>query len=144
MLMPQLGWSTAMIMLCVTFHGLGLALLTRFVTVSDSDQRATHLPPVSVRGIFVTLAIVYALFVIHGIEIWLFALFFRLVGALPTLETAVYYSIISYGAIGYDDVAMAQDWRVVGALEGICGIILLGWSTAYFVRILGRIDVKKR
>ncbi|WP_082835946.1 ion channel [Croceicoccus bisphenolivorans] len=144
MLMPQLGWATAVIMLCVTFHGLGLALLTHFVHPSDESQRVTHLPPVSVRGILVTLAIVYALFIIHGVEIWLFALFFRYVGALPTLETAVYYSIISYGAIGYDDVAMARDWRVVGALEGICGIILLGWSTAYFVRILGRIDIRRK
>nr|WP_237688735.1 ion channel [Croceicoccus gelatinilyticus] len=73
----------------------------------------------------------------------MFALFFRAVGALPTLESAIYYSTISYGAIGYDDVAMASDWRIVGALEGICGIILLGWSTAYFVRILGRLDIKK-
>lgn len=144
MLMPQLGWATAMIMACVTMHGLGLALLTHFINPSDSDQRVTHLPPVSVRGILVTLAIVYALFVLHGLEIWAFALFFRAVDALPSLETAIYYSIISYGAIGYDDVAMDEKWRVVGALEGICGIILLGWSTAYFVRILGRIDLRRR
>lgn len=143
-LMPQLAWSTAMIMACVTVHGLGLAMLTHFVHPSDSDQRVTHLPPVSFRGIMITLAIVYSLFIIHGLEIWMFALFFRAVGALPTLESAIYYSTISYGAIGYDDVAMASDWRIVGALEGICGIIMLGWSTAYFVRILGRLDVKKR
>ena len=144
LLLPQLGWATAMIMLCVTVHGLGLTLVTFFVKPSDADRRVTHLPPVSLHGIAITLAIVYGLFLLHGIEIWLFALFFRFAEALPTLESAVYYSIISYGAIGYDDVAMAQEWRVVGALEGICGIILLGWSTAYFVRILGRIDVKGR
>lgn len=144
MLLPQLSWSTAMIMLCVTVHGIGLATITHFVTTSDSDQRGDHFPPVSVRGIAVTLAIVYSLFVLHGVEIWLFALFFRMVNAFPTLETAIYYSIISYGTIGYDDVAMARNWRVIGALEGICGIILLGWSTAYFVRFLGRIDLKGR
>ncbi|MBB3991259.1 ion channel [Croceicoccus naphthovorans] len=143
MLLPQLGWATAMIMLCVTVHGLGLALLTHFIHPAESSQRATHLPPVSVRGILMTLAIVYALFILHGIEIWLFAAFFRIVDALPTLETAVYYSVISYGAIGYDDVAMTKEWRMVGALEGICGIILLGWSTAYFVQMLGRIDLRK-
>jgi len=144
LLVHQLGWATGMIMLCVTIHGLGLALLTHIVKPSDSDTRATHLPPVSVHGILITLGIVYALFVLHGVEIWIFAMFYRLIGALPTIESAVYYSIISYGAIGYDDVAMQADWRVVGALEGICGIILLGWSTAYFVRILGRIDIRKR
>lgn len=141
-LLPQLGWATAMIMACVTVHGLGLALVTHFVRVKDGEMRETHLPPVSVRGIATTLAIVYALFVLHGAEIWMFGLFYHAVGALPSLDASIYYWIISYGAIGYDDAHIAHDWRVVGALEGICGIILLGWSTAYFVRMLGRIDFK--
>ena len=87
-----------------------------------------------------TLAIVYSLFILHGAEIWMFGLFYHTVGALPTLDASLYYSIISRGAIGYDDANISHDWRVVGALEGICGIILLGWSIAYFVRILSRID----
>jgi len=51
----------------------------------------------------------------------------------------LYFSSITYGTIGYSDSAIALEWRLVAAFEGIAGIILLGWSTAFFVRLLGRI-----
>ena len=35
-------------------------------------------------------------------------------------------------------------WRNVAALESIAGVMMLGWSTAYFVRILGHIDVRQK
>jgi hypothetical protein len=52
---------------------------------------------------------------------------------------AVYFSTITYGAIGYSDAAMAEQWRLVSAIEGINGIILLGWSTAFFITVLARL-----
>ena len=66
------------------------------------------------------------------------SLFYLAVGAVPTLEGALYFSSITYGTIGYSDAAIAIEWRLVAAFEGIAGIILLGWSTAFFVRLLGR------
>ena len=141
-LFVQLSTATGLIMLCVVIHGLGLALLTRMINLSDSSQRTTQLPPISMRGIFLMLWIVLFLFVIHGIEIWLFAFFYEYMDALPDLESSVYFSIISYGTVGYNDADVLQDWRLVGALEGVTGIILLGWSTAFFVSILGRLDLR--
>ena len=93
-LLPQLGWATVMIMACVTVHGLGLAMITHVLRIGDRAGRDTHLPPVSVRGITTTLGIVYALFVLHGAEIWMFGLFYHAVGALPTLDASIYYSIL--------------------------------------------------
>ena len=86
-----------------------------------------------------TVIIVFGLFALHGVEIWTFALFYRAVGAVPTLESALYFSSITYGTIGYADDLVTHQWRLVAAFEGIAGIILLGWSTAFFVRLLGRI-----
>ena len=34
----------------------------------------------------------------------------------------------------------AAQWRLLGAFESILGMILLGWSTSFFFRMLGRID----
>ena len=33
---------------------------------------------------------------------------------------------------------MAPGWRLVSAIEGINGIILIGWSTAFFVTLIAR------
>jgi len=62
------------------------------------------------------------------------------VRALPSFREALYFSTISYATIGYSDEAIAREWRMVAALEGILGVILLGWSTAFFVRVLGRLE----
>jgi len=62
------------------------------------------------------------------------------VRALPDFRESLYFSTISYATIGYSDEAIVREWRMVAALEGILGVILLGWSTAFFVRVLGRLE----
>lgn len=80
------------------------------------------------------------LFALHGVAIWLYALLYLLLGAIPELREAVYFSTITYATIGYDDHALAPEWALVAAIEGINGIILLGWSTAFFVNAMTRMQ----
>jgi len=135
----QFAVSSALILAMVIIHGIGLATLAHVVRSETREEHTRHLTPLALRGIVFTVVIVFGLFTLHGIEIWAFALFFLAVDALPTLESALYFSSITYGTIGYSDAAIAHEWRLVAAFEGIAGIILLGWSTAFFVRLLGRI-----
>lgn len=36
-------------------------------------------------------------------------------------------------SIGFEDTGMARPWRLGGATEGINGMLLIDWSTAFFV-----------
>lgn len=139
----ELAASTVLGICCIIIHGLGLAGITRLIQPTG-ERRATHLPPVTPIGIAVTIALVLSLFVIHAVEIWLFAFFYLMVGALPDISTALYFSTISYSTVGYSDALIVTHWRNVGAIESIAGVILLGWSTAYFVAMLGHIDPRSR
>lgn len=138
-LLLQLAISTAMVMITVATHGLGLALLARAVASEREEEKIHHLPPLSMRGAAFTLVTVLSLFVIHGAEIWSYAALYALLGAFPNFEVSLYFSTISYAAIGYGDAALPQQWRLLGAIEGINGVILLGWSTAFFVNLLMRL-----
>ncbi|MET0655204.1 MAG: ion channel [Pseudoxanthomonas sp.] len=51
----------------------------------------------------------------------------------------MYFSTISYAAIGYSDAAIDKSWALVAAIEGINGLVLIGWSTAYLVMIMSRV-----
>jgi hypothetical protein len=135
----QLGLSTVMVIVTVMIHGLGLALLARLLQNEVKEERALHLPALSPRVLAFTLIMVIALFVLHGIEIWLYAFVFEFGGAIQDLETAVYFSTISYAAIGYSDHYITADWRLVAGIEGINGVLLLGWSTAFFVTMVARL-----
>jgi len=94
--------------------------------------------PLSPRALMHTQALVIALFALHGIEIWLYAFLYLQLGAVADLETAVYFSSITYGGIGYDDSYLAARWRLVSAIEGVNGVLLLGWSTAFFITVVAR------
>jgi hypothetical protein len=69
--------------------------------------------------------------VLHAVEIWLYAGLYVIAGVIPDLETAVYFSTASFTTIGYGDVVLGPNWRLIGAVEGANGLLLFGWSTAF-------------
>ena len=85
-----------------------------------------------------TLALVFGLFVLHGIEIWAYAIVYRLVDAIPNFEQAIYFSTITYSTTGYNSDGLDMKWQMIAAIEGLNGFILLGWSTAFFVTVVAR------
>ena len=79
--------------------------------------------------LFATLMVVITV-LIHGAGLYL------LPGAVADLETPVYFSTITYAGIGFDDADISHRWRLVSAIEGVNGILLLGWSTTFFVTVV--------
>lgn len=135
----QLLIATVMVLVTVMMHGIGLLALSRLLRGERLEERQAHISPLSLRGLLVTLGVVLGLFVLHGSEIWLYALVYLQLQALPGLEEAVYFSTITYGTIGYDDDGFHPGWQLVAAIEGINGVLLLGWSTAFFISLAARL-----
>ncbi len=129
-----------MIVICAAIHGAGLFSLNKATRSETAIERLRNIDPLSPRGTLFTLGTVLAIIALHGIEIWCFAALYMLIGAVPNLEDALYFSTISYSTAGYNDAHIAPAWRLLGAFESILGVILMGWSTAFFFRIIGRID----
>lgn len=139
-LLTEFAVSSVMVVLCVAIHGVGLFSLSRAMRTEIAIERLQHIDPLSRRGAAFTLAMVVAIITLHGAEIWLFTGFYLASGAISTVEEALYFSTISYSTVGYSDIHITPQWRLVGAFESILGVILLGWSTAFFLRTLSRID----
>jgi len=133
--------ATAMVALTVVIHGWGLALLAR---ITRAEENARSLDWVSPRGVGFTVGLVLGLFVLHGLEIWLYAVLYHALGAIEDFRTAVYFSTTTYSAIGYGDKAMAPEWRLLGGIEGINGVLLLGWTTAFFVTLMSAMRLRRR
>jgi hypothetical protein len=88
-----------------------------------------------VRGVF--LLVVTALFIlaVHIVGIWIWAGLFLGMGILETLEAALYFSTVTSTTVGYGDVVLHHDWRLLGSFQGMGGIILFGISTAFIVAV---------
>jgi hypothetical protein len=132
--------ATMMVILTVFIHTVGLLLLGRLTRYEAREEEKLFIQPYSPAGVLLTMTVVIGLFVLHGLEIWLYAALYLNLGAVEGLREAVYFSTQAYAAIGFGDEALLPDWRIVAGIEGINGVILLGWSTAFFVTVMRRLS----
>jgi len=85
------------------------------------------------------LRVVSVMLLLHLVEAGTWAGFYRIVGVLPELETAIYFSMTSYTTVGYGDVVLPAPWRLLGPIEAAFGILMFGWSTAVIVAAVTKI-----
>lgn len=140
-LMIQLLIAAASIAVTVFVHGFGLAGITRalpLLGVKPSDSQSVPRHP-GMQAMLAAMVVVIALVLLHFAEIWLYAVLYVGIGAMPSFEQSLFFSIITYATIGYEDYGLAANWRILAALEGINGVILLGWSTAFFVTVVSKL-----
>ena len=127
----QLSLASLMVLFTVAVHLVGLSILIRLFRSDHPLFRPVRL---TTLGILMTASL--GIFAIHTVEIWFYALLFVALGAIGSFEESLYFSTVTYASIGYGDVLMAKSWRILGAIEGTTGIIMLGWSTAFLVSLL--------
>lgn len=80
-------------------------------------------------------AVVFA----HTVQVWIWAVSFVLLGALPNFSDAIYFSIVTYTTLGYGDVTVAYDYRMFAAMAAMTGLLNFGLSTAFLVGLLTRL-----
>jgi hypothetical protein len=118
----------------VIVHGLGSVVWGAQVAGRWAVLR--HRPSKLQAERMITL-LVGTLLLLHLVEALIWAVFMVAVGALPDLETAAYFSLTSYTTLGYGDVVLPREWRLLGPLEGAVGVLMFGWSTGVLVAAIG-------
>ena len=76
--------------------------------------------------------------VLHLIEIGVWAVFYLWKDAMADLSSAVYFSAVTYTTTGYGDLVLPEEWRLVGGVEALTGILMCGWSTGFFFAVVSR------
>jgi hypothetical protein len=82
--------------------------------------------------------VISVLWLVLGITIntWIWAFTLMLIGEFDKLENALYFAISSFTTLGYGDVLMSEQWRVLGALSAVNGLIVFGLNTAFLVELM--------
>ena len=89
-----------------------------------------------VAALVVRLAM--AVVVLHGLEILLWATFYRW-RCLPSWDSAIYFSASSYSTLGCNDVSLPSEWRTLGPLESVIGVLMCGISASLLFAIVTRL-----
>ena len=123
---------------CVTIHGLGMLLGLRWLSRAW-PQREHHfsLP----RMFWILIRVVFGLLLLHLLQISVWAAFYHLNGCFPDFRTSFYYSATSYSTVGYGDVLLPTDWRIMGAIEAVTGVLMFGWSTGVLFSIVNHLQI---
>jgi voltage-gated potassium channel Kch len=134
-MIANLAFATFMVGLTVTVHFGGLLGLIWILRKSGHRFHAHE--SAAGQGAAI-LFVVLGLVAIHTVEIWTYGIAFLAAGALPDLETSLYFSTTSFTTLGYGDVVLDRQWRLLGAIEGANGLLLFGWSTAFLFSVTSR------
>ncbi|HEX6409216.1 MAG TPA: ion channel [Sphingomicrobium sp.] len=132
----QLAVVAGFILLMVVVHSSGLVAISRALHLHDEKALPNEF---GLRASILMGTYGLLLFALHFVEIAIFAAFYRYVGAMHSMEEALYYSASCYATLGAAAENFAEKWRLVGALEALIGFVLIGWSTAFMVRTLRKI-----
>ncbi len=84
------------------------------------------------KGFLVSIATAW-MFLAIVVEAWIWALVYLLnpmITTLPDIETALYFSMVTYSTLGYGDVVLIGKWRILASIQAANGVIVFGWTTA--------------
>jgi Ion channel len=115
-----------LVSVCVALHGMGMILglkwLTRYSSISHEPLKLSTL-------FWIFIGVVYGLLLLHLLQIAIWALCYQWYGCFPDFASSFYYSATSYSTVGYGDLHPPEEWRILGAIEAVTGILMFGWST---------------
>jgi Ion channel len=119
--------------LCVVIHARGMASALRWA------RRGVYSPRESWRVTWFFVCVAGWMILLHLGEISVWALLYFWRGAMPDLQSAFYFSAVTYTTTGYGDLILPGEWRLVGGVEALTGILMCGWSTGFFFAIVSRL-----
>lgn len=110
------------------FYGRRLEKLT--LVLRHRFQRFANTASIVTGVLFVML--------VHTLQVWIWASVFMALGAFAQLEPALYFSLVAFSTVGFGDITLGHEWRLLSALTAANGFLSFGWSTAHMVELVRR------
>ncbi len=135
-LMTQLLISAGAMAASVFLHVL-------FVSAAAAVYRSAT-PPAGgamrfVRDVIVLVVLSLWLLMAHLIEIGLWADIFHRLNHFEDFETALYFSAVSYTTLGFGDILLPNEWRLLSGACAACGLLLFGLSAALLFDVTAKL-----
>lgn len=121
----------------VILHAVTCSALIDLLRRSAKRFESKHF---GIRILIVSL-IAGALAVKHCVDIvfWALTIFWLNPEQFESVEDAIYFSAVTYTALGYGDIVLDTRWRLLCGFEAINGLLLFGVSTALLFLLFQRL-----
>lgn len=130
-MLENLAAGSSLVALTVLIHTAGLILIA---TATPCLARRLGFHNHDIGRTLVMTGTVLGILAILTLEVWTWAIAYQLLGVTAQFGDALFLSTAMFSTAGYGEIHPAASWRLMTALEGINGFLMIGWSTAYLVR----------
>ena len=112
--------------LCLLMQALLVVVAVRFYS---RRERAVKSPSVwSSMGVVSSVMLLLVTGNLAQLTVW--AVLFRMIGEFDALSDAIYHSAVNFATLGYGDIVMSDRHKLLGPLEAVNGVLMIGVSTA--------------
>ena len=98
-----------------------------------------HLKRLRMMRVYRVSGIALLMFNVSLLEVLLWAVVYHQLNALEGFEPALYFSMVTFTTLGYGEIVLGEQWRLLASFEAANGIIMFGWTTAIILAAVQRI-----
>ena len=129
----KLTLALSLMAVCVAMHTVGVTCALRWL------RRRAQPAPGLWPGTRLLIGLAAWIILLHLVAITAWGLCYAWTGAMHGVQTALYFSAVTYTTTGYGDLLLPEAWRLVGAVEALTGILMCGLSTGFFFAVVSRL-----
>ena len=100
------------------------------------NHRRLAASPTLVSTFVLICGVMLVLVIGNFLQIALWAGLFMYLGEFAHFNTAAYYSAVNFSTLGYGDIVMSEQYRVLGPMQAVNGGLMIGVSTAVVMSAL--------
>ena len=82
-----------------------------------------------------TLALLWSLGMMT-VAVWVWAVALYLLGIFVGFEASVYFALVAFTTLGFGDILLPVEWRLLGGMAAANGLLMFGLLTAILVETL--------
>ena len=76
--------------------------------------------------------------------VWIWAVALWVLDIFVTFEASMYFSLVAFTTLGFGDLLLPTEWRLLGGLSAANGLLLFGFMTAMLVETLRELRLRQR
>ena len=132
----ELAISAGMIGATVFFHAI---VISTAAAIFRATKSRVWGPMRFVRDSAMLTILSLILMAAHGVEIWSWAALLERLDAFSSLEEALYFASVTYSTLGFGDVLLPAEWRLLAGAIAADGLLLFGLSAAFLLETAARL-----
>ncbi len=101
-------------------------------------------PPHGPKLVAVLTAVMLWTVLLMTVSVWIWAFALWGLGVFVTLEASVYFSLVAFTTLGFGDILLPVEWRLLGGLAAANGLLVFGLLTAMMVETLRQTRLRQR